>query len=314
MIKLSDMMAEAGDHADLETLGHLAQVELQHRQAIAVLEATAIEKQQEIRNRAAPRRKTLIPFSGFGKKADAPDQYAETELEAIRLRIAEERKHTVDCEHQVHRLLHTWLLLNDAEYQKSAEIEKRFSEIHADIEPLVGALVDLLSRYGSTRNEIAVSYDKDAQMLSTVSLAALDRLVYSYELLLEEQNKFGYKIECLNALVDTPLYRDMKLSQFNQLLPPDCRRGMDYTTLRANFEQGAAKVKEAIRLLQDYIGRIDTLPGEMSNVLFEYRDALWHRYIADLESGDDSGPDPELHLITPGAPAGPGAPDTPKAA
>lgn len=287
MISLTHEMTREANHAELEPLAHYAQKTLQHRQVIAVLEATEAEKREAIRDAEAANRRN--PFRlVLGRKADKSLRSLETDLEFLLLRVAEERRSIVDGDHQVHSILHVWLSAHDPEYRKASEIEKRFSALHSDIEPLVSALVDLLSRFGATRNEIAVSYDGRSGLLSMVSLGALDRLIHSYEILIEAQKAFGLKLVELNDLVDGPIFSRLKLEMFNQLIPPDCRRGMDYATLRANLDEGAAKVKEAIRLLQNHVGRIETLPGEMNTLLFEYREALWRRYIGALEGADEA--------------------------
>lgn len=283
MLDLKYEIACSPARRELDVLARCAQQELQRRQTLSILEATVEEKRSALRTAEEFRRRN--PFRQVFAK---PLKAVETELEFILMRVAEERRRLVDGDHQVHSVLHVWLSAHDPEYRKAAEIEKRFGALHSEIGPLVSALIDLLSRYGATRNEIAVSYDAHAGMLSVVSLGALDRLIHSYEVLIEAQKAFGIKLVELNDLVDGPIFSRLKLEMFNQLIPPDCRSGMDYATLRANLDEGAAKVKEAIRLLQNHVGRIEALPGEMSSILFEYREGIWRRYITALEAGEES--------------------------
>jgi hypothetical protein len=72
---------------------------------------------------------------------------------------------------------------------------------------------------------------------------------------------------------------------FEQVVPPDCRRGMDYAALHANFEAGSDRVRAAIAQLLEYLGPIETTPTMMGNILFNYRDELWKQYLAELEAG-----------------------------
>lgn len=281
MTRLATILEKPEHAAALAPLAQSAQMEIHRRLAISVLESMAQEKMRQLEE-LGPAKRTVTIFALFGEKKQADRKTLQTELDSIRLRLAQERKHIVDAEHDIHHILHEWLIAHDEEYRQSAHIEKDFLGLRSDVEQLAGSLIDLLSRYGSTRNEIAVAYDTDAKMLSLVALSALERLTYSHELLTEAQTRFSGKIECLNRLLESPIYRELKLSQFNQLLPPDCRRGMDYTRLRENFENGAQLVKSAIDQLQDYIGKIDSVPTEMNNTLYNYRYQLWHEYITEL--------------------------------
>lgn len=286
MSKLSQLLLHSG-HAEHEIeWTHFAQIELRHRQVMNQLETTAKEDREVVEHAREQRRHTLIPFAPAAKKIAEEQRRAEAELENVRHLIVEEHHTLVDNQHHIHDALHGWLLEHDPDYRKSAEIERLRNRIHDDIRPLASLLVDLLARYGATRNEIAVSYDNSTHTLSAVALAALDRLVHSYELLREAQSRMAMRVEALNDLVNDSLFASMKLSMFEQILPPDCRRGMDYPELHANFEAGAVRVREAIGRLEEYFGAIETTPTMMGNILYNYRDELWKQYLAELESGE----------------------------
>lgn len=286
MYKLSQIITHAREGDKVAAWSHYAQVELQHRQIATLLESTAEDERAIVKKTTEDKRRTLIPFVGVAKKLVDERRDAEAKLERLRLRIAEEHRVIVDNRHHIHTAMHAWLLEHDAEYAKSAEIERLCGHINEEIRPLASMLIDLLSRYGSTRNEIAVGYDGRTRTLSTVALAALDRLIHAYDLLMDAQRSFAGHIECLNELAAGGIFSDMRLYMFEQIVPPDCRRGMDYAALYANFEAGSDKVRAAIAQLLEYLGPIETTPTMMGNILFNYRDELWKQYLAELESGE----------------------------
>lgn len=285
MSKLAHIISNAKNGDTEAGWAHFAQVEMQHRQIIALLESTAEDTREIVKKAVEDKRRTLIPFAGAAKKITGERRDAETKLEQLRQRIAEERNLIVENQHRIHTAMHAWLIDHDPEYARSTEIENISHRLHEGIRPLASLLIDMLSRYGATRNEIAVAYDARTQTLSTVALAALDRLIHSYDLLMGAQRDFAGGIACLNELVAGNIFSDMRLYMFEQIVPPNCRRGMDYATLHANFEEGSDKVRGAIAQLLEYLGPIETSPTMMGNILFNYRDALWKQYLAELELG-----------------------------
>lgn len=298
MNKLAHIIAHTKNGDQVAGWSHFAQVELQHRQIVSLLESTVDEERAIVQKAVEAKRRTLIPFAGAAKKLGEERRDAEAKLEHLRLRIAEEHNVIVVNRHHIHTAMHEWLLEHDPEYAKSAEIERLCGHIHAEIRPLASMLIDLLSRYGATRNEIAVGYDARTQTLSTVALAALDRLIHAYDLLMDAQRSFAGHIECLNAIATGTIFNAMRLYMFEQIVPPDCRRGMDYAALHANFEAGSDKVRAAIAQLLEYLGPIDTTPTMMGNILFNYRDELWKQYLAELESGENASETPVVDRLS----------------
>jgi hypothetical protein len=286
MSKFSQLQNQAGEHSLAEEWSHFARVEMRHGEIVTLLEATAEEERAIMKNAGSARRLTLIPFSGAAKKLAEEKHHAEEELENVRRRLAEEHKVLSDNEQLRHTMMHDWLIQHDPVYRKSGEIERRLNGIRADITTLTGLLVDMRSRYGAANNELAVSFDHRNHTLSDVSLAALEGLMHAYERLDEQQRRFTADIAGLDSLVDGTMYREFKLGSFRPIAPPDCRKGMSYPEMHANFEVGAKEVTQAIdRLSEDFDAAAPT-SALMETIRFKYRDSLWKQYLAELNSGE----------------------------
>lgn len=286
MSKFSQLQNQAGEHGLAEEWTHFARVEMRHGEIVSLLEATAEEERTIVKNAASVRRLTLIPFSGAAKKLAEEKHHAEEELENVRRRLAEEYKTLSDNEQSRHSMMHDWLIQYDPVYRKSGEIERRLNCIRADITTLNGLLVEMRSRYGAANNEFAVSFDHRNHALSDVSLAALDGLMHAYERLDEHQRRFTADIAGLNSLVDGTIYRELKLGSFKPISPPDCRKGLTYPMLHANFEAGAKEVTGAIEQLAEEFESAAPTSALMETIRFKYRETLWKQYVAELNSGE----------------------------
>lgn len=286
MSKFSQLQNQAGEHGLAEEWSHFARVEMRHGEIVSLLEATAEEERSILKNASAARRITLIPFSGASKKLAEEKHHAEEELENVRRRLAEEHKVLSDNEQHRHAMMHDWLIRHDPVYRKSGDIERRLTGIREDITTLTGLLVDMRSRYGAANNELAVSFDHRNHALSDVSLAALDGLMHAHERLDERQRRFTADIAGLNSLVDGTIYRELKVGAYQPIAPPDCRKGMGYPELHANFEAGAKEVTRAIGQLAEDFDAAAPTSALMETIRFRYRDSLWKQYLAELNSGE----------------------------
>ena len=206
----------------------------------------------------------------------------------MRRRVAEENKILSDNEQCLHASLDEWLTTHDAVYRKSVDIARRLKELHTDIITLTGLLIDMRSRLGAAASELAVSFDHRTHTLSDVSHAALDTLLHAFGHLQNEQEKFIAKIAALNAFLDGTIYRELKLCAYRPVVAPDCRHGMDYPTLHANFEKGLAEVTRTIEHLAEDFPTADPASAMLENILFRYRDNLWKQYLGELNGGPES--------------------------
>lgn len=276
----TDSASDAGGGQDFDWV-RFAQTEIRHLQVVELLEASLAEAEQmvsEVKSRSIGG--TLLPFTSAAKRAAEQRIQATAALAAIHRRIHEERRALEANEHALHEALHEWLMVHDAEYAVSAEVDLLCESIEASLSPMREALVELLARYGSTRNEIAVSFDHETGSLSLAALASVERLVATYDDLLTLQNRFGSRLERLKGLVEETFLSDVQLRLFDQALPPDCRAEMDYATLRANFEAGADQIRAALDQLRQYAGEVSGRHVIMEKKLYEYRETRWQAHLS----------------------------------
>lgn len=260
-----------------------AQTEIRHLQVIELLESSLEEAERlvnEKRSSASPGAFLTFPFAS--KRALEQREIAEASLAAIRRRIHEERRALLANEHSLHEALHEWLILHDSEYAVSAELDILFERIDASIVPLVNQLTSLLAHYGAIRNEIAISYDHKTGSLSPSAMASLERLVGSYEGLIESTRIFSCRLGRVNELVEGTMFQGFQQCLFNQAVPPECRINMDFIQLQSNFEAGADQVRHALHQLREYARSAKEEYNMKEKILYKYRETRWQKHLAAM--------------------------------
>ena len=254
-----------------------------HRQVNELLEASLADAETDLHAAAHHFGHTLFPFATASKRAAEARCRAANSVAEIRKRLAETNRVMKANEKELHEHLHAWLGATDEHYRLSFEVEHRYREITAAVEPLEKLFVELLARYGATRNEIGISYNKATGALSPDGRASVDRLVASYDSILKAETIFADKLTRLNALVERSIFKELMLPVLTLTVVPDCRPGMEYSELRAHFEIGAEQAAAAIGEIKKYIGRIKVVEDtERAAILYRYRDAEWKRCLAGL--------------------------------
>lgn len=258
------------------------QTELRLRQIKDELEA--ILKEVENRNSSAQPEPHQPPKRGwtrlFGENISKPrpaSESASIDPLLVRKRLAEVEAGMVENNRELHSKLHQWLSLTDERYRLSAEIERRHHEIAEAIEPMPLQFQELRTRYGCARTEIGVAYEQETGTLSHTGQASVDRLVASYDNLIVSEERLVDRLNLLNKMLDGSIFVRLRLPEYRRAIPPDCRPGMPYGEMRANFEKGAEQINRVIYDLENYVLRLRRADYDREEILREYREAEWRR-------------------------------------
>lgn len=260
---------------------HYVQVELRQRQVKEELEG--LRRDMERTAAATPEgvEKKRGWTSLFSQNKAPQDQGRGASNDAglilIDRRIAEvdaalEKNHA-----ELHRKLHQWLSLKDERYRMAAEVERKHREVAEAIEPMPELFLEMRTRYGCARAEIGVAYNQETGTLSSTGQASVDRLIASYDKLIVHEEELVNKVNSLNQMLDGTIFVRMRLPEFRMVIAPDCRPGMPYGDMRANFEKGAEQVNRAINDLEHYVQRLNRVEYDRDEILMEYREAEWKR-------------------------------------
>lgn len=259
------------------------QVELRHRQIKESLTVLLADARAEIDAASALKiGKLRVPFAVPATRAATARSKARASIREIQTRLEETDRALAANEEELHARLHEWLSETDAHYRVSFEVEDRYREIAKAIESLQKLFADLLARYGSTRNEIGVSYNPTTGKLSPAALASVERLVASYQTLMKAETVLAEKLTELNAMVERSMFKELMLPMFNLAVTPDIRPGMEYAELREHFEKSAAEAKDAIEKVSGYLNSIKTVDTNREEILRRYRAQKWEKHLADL--------------------------------
>lgn len=270
---------------------HYVQVELRQRQVKEELEGLRRDMERTAATAPVGVEKKRGWTSLFSQNKAPQDVARETVNDAglilIDRRIAEvdaalEKNHA-----ELHRRLHQWLSLKDERYRVAAEVERKHLEVAEAIEPMPELFAEMRTRYGCARAEIGVAYNQETGTLSSTGQASVDRLIASYDRLIGHEENLVAKVNQLNRTLDGTIFVRMRLPEFRMIIAPDCRPGMPYQDMRANFEKGAEQVNRAINDLEHYVQRLNRVEYDRDEILKEYRESEWKRrlYLMAADSG-----------------------------
>ena len=216
---------------------------------------------------------------GHRHKDHAHDHRHSSEIDPalVRKRITEVDTSLDENHRELHSKLHQYLSLTDDRYRVSAEVERKHRDVAETIAPMPAQFLEMRTRYGCARAEIGVAYDQEHGVLSDTGQASVDRLVASYDALIDSEEKLVNRLNALNTLLEGSIFVRMRLPEFRMVIPPDCRPGMPYSEMRANFEKGAEQVNRAIHDLENYVTRLHRVDYDRDEILREYREAEWRR-------------------------------------
>lgn len=241
----------------------------------------------ERRSTATPRGRTPIPFAGVASRLEAQKQTdEERERRWLHLCATHHAKHKNAEEN--HAALHIWLMEHDEDYRRSDEISHCCEELRRDLGPVINMTVGLLAGYVATRNEVALARNAPLNKIPGVALAALVRLIGMHSPIVAAMEVISGKIATLNRKVAGTVYGDLRLRIPARIVAPDCAEGMSFSALRTNFETSAEKTRECVRLLEEMMELMESVPGTMEHILFDYREALRSRHLNE-DTRSDTG-------------------------
>ncbi len=261
---------------------HYVQVELRQRQIKEELEGLRAEMERSASVSTTPGVERKRGWTSLFSQNRAPqDQERSASGEAgvflIERRIAEVNAALEKNHAELHSRLHRWLNLNDDHYRLAAEVERKHMEVAEVIGPMPDLFREMRTRYGCARAEIGVAYNQETGTLSSTGQASVDRLIASYDKLIGHEERLVLKVNALNRMLDGTIFIRMRLPEFRMVIAPDCRPGMPYGDMRANFEKGAEQVNRAINDLENYVQRLNRVEYDRDEILCEYRESEWKR-------------------------------------
>lgn len=258
---------------------HFLQVETRHKQIYELLSAALADAEVVLKRKGRLSFAQLITPLFQGKGSDTCDiRQAKEAVRAIRRGLAETQNALETNQKELHISLHAWLTKHDPDYRLSYEIEDRYEGIIRAVEPLKKCFSTMLTHYGSTRNEIAVAYNKSTGELSGSARTSINRLMDSYENLLKEELNLADRLAELNARVERTAFREMMLPLFEIAVAPEFRPGMDYAELRDHFDRGAAQVAKVLERFSEYVEKIKNVDLDHNKIMHAYRLAEWEKH------------------------------------
>lgn len=258
---------------------HFLQVEARHRQIKDLLSGALVEAEAEQKGLGGSTITQFLAPIFQPKRGNIDDiKRVKESLRAIRRGLAETEFALQANHNELHKKLHEWLSVHDSEYVLSYELEHRYEEISRAVIPLKNCFHAMLKNYGATRNEIAVAYNKSTGEFSSSARTSVDRLMDSYESLLQEELNLSDRLAELNARVERSAFRDIMQPLFELAVAPDCRPGMAYSELQDHFEKGAAQVSTVLQRFTEYVNKIKSVDLDHHKIMHDYRVAEWEKH------------------------------------